>query len=551
MKNRPLIAIDSLGRRMPSPAEYSTRREGKLTGLFYFLWLDNDNRRVYNISEITEKDPFAGYKPDSDIWGKVGEYHFWGEPFYGYYSQGDEWVVRKHMKLITEADIDFLFFDTTNALIYRDKAEIVMKVLQEYHDDGFNIPKVMFYTHTHSGRTVQEIYDNIYKPGLFRDTWFYLDGKPVIVAEESDCSEETRNFFNIKMSQWPNEPDKFGGWPWMDFTRPQRVFSDLNGNPEVINVSVAQHPQERFGDSVLYGETRNCGRAYRRGTNDLSENAYIFGFNFAEQFERALETDPPIVLITGWNEWIAGRWQGPENRPIMFIDCADKTYSRDIEMMKDGYFDNYYIQMASFIRKYKGSGACPAAAAGEETIFDNFSDGDIPRDAMGRIDRYTNYTQRNAIKHIAVSHTQDDITFKISAKKPIICSKEGSFLNIFLSCGKAAGFDYVINGSPNFEKNTTSVEAIHRGAAGVSAERSCDMLTDRNELIRVPFTVSEAEFSVTVPLSVLGIDKSTSSFELWIKAADSTETYEKVDQFYDSGDCAPLGRMAYVYRGIR
>ncbi|UKI13051.1 MAG: hypothetical protein L6V84_01690 [Oscillospiraceae bacterium] len=82
------------------------------------------------------------------------------------------------------------------------------------------------------------------------------------------------------MSQWPNEPDKLGGWPWMDFTRPQRVFSNLQGVPEVINVSVAQHPQLRFGDSVLYGETGNCGRAFHDGHNDPAPDAWKKGYNF-------------------------------------------------------------------------------------------------------------------------------------------------------------------------------------------------------------------------------------------------------------------------------
>lgn len=326
-KNRPLSAIDSLGRSTPSPSETSTVKKDRLTGLFYFLWLENRNKKLYDISKIVAEDPQIGFKPDSEVWGGIGDYHFWGEPLYGYYAQSDEWVVRKHMKLIIAAEIDFLFFDTTNAVIYEDNAKLVMKVLQEYRDSGFAIPKVMFYTNTKSGETVQEIYDKIYRPGFCRDTWFCLDGKPVIIAIESECSDETRDFFNIKMSQWPNEPDKLGGWPWMDFAKPQRIFCDLNGRPETLNVSVAQHPQLRFGDSVLYGETENCGRAWHCGANDKCENAYIMGFNFAEQFERALEADTPIVLITGWNEWIAGRWQGPPERPIMFVDCANNEYS--------------------------------------------------------------------------------------------------------------------------------------------------------------------------------------------------------------------------------
>lgn len=272
----PLMATDTLGRTTPDRAAgVPAPRSNRLVGLFYFLWLGECGKhKPYNVSEIVAADPQAGYKPDSDVWGGVGTYHHWGEPFYGYYYSDDEWVVRHHMKLIMQADIDFLFFDTTNALIYEHNAKLVMRVLQEYHDEGWKIPQVMFYTNTASGKAVQEIYDKIYRPGFARDTWFCLDGKPVIIAVEAECSPECRDFFNIKMSQWPNEPDKLGGWPWMDFTRPQRVFSNLQGVPEVINVSVAQHPQLRFGDSVLYGETGNCGRAFHDGHNDPAPDAW-------------------------------------------------------------------------------------------------------------------------------------------------------------------------------------------------------------------------------------------------------------------------------------
>ncbi len=552
MKNRPLMGIDSLGRSMPDIPKTDTIRENRLTGLFYFLWLDNNNCKIYDVSKITAADPDAGYKPDSDVWGRVGDYHFWGEPFYGYYSQGDEWVVRKHMKLLTEAGLDFLFFDTTNALIYEDKAKLVMKVLQEYHDDGFKIPQVMFYTNTASGATVQKIYDAIYKPEFCKDTWFCLDGKPVIIAVESECSEETRNFFNIKMSQWPNEQDKLGGWPWMDFAKPQRVFADLKGNPEVINVSVAQHPQLRFGDSVLYGETQNCGRAFSKGINDPSPYAYVKGANFEEQFERALETDPPIVLITGWNEWIAGRWEGIESRPIMFVDCANYEYSRDIEMMRDGYFDNFYMQLAHYVRKYKGSEGCITASAGEVTEYYNFSDGDMNRDAMGQIDRYTNFTQRNALMKLEVSHDNDNVTFTLTTKVPVIINEnaddEGSFMNIYISKGLAPGFDYVINGKPDLKHNKASVERILRAPAEVSEDRPCDNLADTELAGYGEINISENTVRFSIPRTLLDIapDKD---FELWIKAADSNKKYCRVDQFYEDGDVMPLGRLAFVYRG--
>ncbi|MBQ7302461.1 MAG: hypothetical protein IJW89_02625 [Clostridia bacterium] len=552
MKNKPLVGIDALGRATPLPTQTDTQKPNRLTGVFYFLWMENEkNIPVYDISKITAADPEAGYKPDSDVWGKYSEAHYWGEPFYGYYWQGDEWVVRKHMKLLIGAGVDFLFFDTTNAVIYAHKAKQVMRILQEYHDDGFRVPQVMFYTNTRSGDTVQEIYDTVYKPQYCPDIWFCLDGKPVIIAVEEECSAETRAFFNIKKSQWPNEPDKQGGWPWMDFTRPQRVFDDINGNPSIINVSVAQHPQERFGDQVLYGETRNCGRAYHNGQNDPDENAYLWGYNFAEQFDRALETAPPIVLITGWNEWIAGRWQGPPERPIMFVDCANCEYSRDLEMMRGGYFDNYYMQLVSYVRQYKGVAGCAPTAVGEQTTFANFTDGDIPRDAKGWVGRYENHTQRNAITALSVSHTDTAVTFTVKTKSPIVLSEVGSFMNIFISKGEAAGFDFVINAHPDFAAKTTTVEKIRRAPAAPTPDRPCDDLTDTALVGTVPLTWDDDSITVTVPLAMLDIAPQDADFVLWLKAADSTRRFDRVDQFYEDGDCAPLGRLCYLYRGTR
>ena len=160
----PLMAVDALGRPTPDTQSGApVSRENRLVGMFYFLWLGEHGRhKPYDISKITAEDPDIGHKPASPLWGGHGVYHHWGEPFYGYYYSNDEWVVRRHMKLLMQADVDFLFFDTTNAAIYRENAKLVMRVLQEYHDEGWKIPRVMFYTNTSSGLTVLDIYDSIY-----------------------------------------------------------------------------------------------------------------------------------------------------------------------------------------------------------------------------------------------------------------------------------------------------------------------------------------------------------------------------------------------------
>jgi len=540
-----LGTVDTFGRDIiVGDTEIPTPKENRLVGLFYFLWLGEHGRQgPYDISKIVEQDPEAGYKTDSSLWGGIGVYHHWGEPLYGYYCSDDEWVIRKHMKLFIQADIDFLFFDTTNAVIYENNVKTIMRVLKEYYDEGWNIPKVMFYTNSSSGATVESIYKNIYLKNYCQETWFCLEGKPVIIAKEEECSHEAREFFNIKMSQWPNEADMAGGWPWMDFARPQRVFPNLKGEPEVINVSVAQHPQLRFGDSVLYGEEGNCGRAFHKDKNDPEPDAWKKGYNFAEQFEHAIKEDPPIVLVTGWNEWLAGRWNGIPSRPIMFVDCANYEYSRDIEMMKGGYFDNYYMQLVSYVKRYKGSKIAPSFSAAptdipltEETfgkdsaVYYGFSDGGYERCAKGYGELiYENRSQRNVIDKVAVRHDNEYISFSILTKDPIKGGfGEGSFMNIYINTEGGSGYSFVIKNASLFR--TSKREDII--PVKEVAKLDCDTA---DKLLRVK-----------VKRSLLGL--TSGSFSLRFKVADSKEEYRTMEDLYINGDSAPLGRLDFLYK---
>ena len=478
----------------------------RLVGLFYFLWLGEHGRtKPYDVTKILAADPDAGHKPDSPEWGAEGVYHHWGEPLYGYYFSEDEWVIRHHVKLIMQCDIDFLFFDTTNAVIYEKNAKLVMHVLQEYHDDGWRIPQVMFYTNTASGKTVENIYNAIYKHGFAKDTWFKLDGRPVIVAKEEECSEETKAFFTIVKSQWPNEPEKPGGWPWMDFTRPQRVFHGEKVNRSVMNVSVAQHPQLRFGDSAMYGEKNNCGRAFHNGENDSTPNAWKKGWNFREQWERAHEAKPDIVLVTGWNEWIAGRWKGTKERPIMFVDCANYEYSRDIEMMRGGYGDTYLRLLRENVRRFKGlsDDVAPNPPLTAKR-YRCFADSAMPRNAEGYGTRYVNFTQRNAPRWIDVAHDSDSVTFIVKTAEPITGSEnEGDFMRIF------------VNGNAVNSFGKTVIDG--------------DTMT------------------LVVPRKSLGLNHDCFRFEF--KFIDSTISCQNPLDWYDHGVAEPLGRLPFIYCG--
>ena len=197
---------DDLGRKIED--SYATGIYGSkgefYVGLFYFLWMgEHGDPGIYDMNKIVKEYGAAAKYLSCGAWGDVGQFHFWGEPLYGYYYSNDEWVIRKHMELLANANVDFLYFDVTNAIAYLHNAKKVMKVCHQLNEEGYDAPKVVFYTHTDSNRLVKEIYKEVYEANCFPDTWFYVDGKPVIVAYSDDNVDD---FFTIRHPQWPNEP---------------------------------------------------------------------------------------------------------------------------------------------------------------------------------------------------------------------------------------------------------------------------------------------------------------------------------------------------------
>ena len=287
-----LYASDDLGRLLPGEAQTGLIRPNRQVGCFYFLTsgANGCTSEPCNISRVMECCPEALRSLSHPAWGSGSMY--WDEPLFGYYFQTDR-----------------------SSHGYADA--------------------------------------NLYHPGLFRELWFEWKGKPFIIADPGECSPEQREFFTFRLPQWPTEAMKQGGCPWIDFERPQRAWKNENGENEIVPVSVAQHPNLSFGDGAFYNDPVPRGRAYHGAGNDKTPEALKYGYNVAEQWERAIELDPEMVFFTGWNEWTVGRIQGDEPRPVLLIDQADREYSRDAEPVKGGFFDNYFMQLCNYLSNHQ------------------------------------------------------------------------------------------------------------------------------------------------------------------------------------------------------
>lgn len=553
-----LTGRDGLGRILPMYQEVGALREDRHVGIFYFLWLGQHSiDGPYDITKIISQEPKAVYDPNHPLWGPKNHYHHWGEPLFGYYFSDDEWVIRRHIEMLVLADIDFLVFDTTNRVVYQNVVLTLLGLLDEYRRAGWKVPQVVFYTNTRSGETVDEIYEFLYKPNLYSELWFRWDGKPLIIGKPEECTEEIREFFTFRLSQWPNEPKKKNGFPWIEFQRPQHVYVNEAGVKEVINVSVAQHPQIIFSDSAFYGERRNWGRSFHNGKHDLSEGAVNWGYNFQEQWDHALNQDPQMIFVTGWNEWVAMRLEGPPERPIRFVDQASQEYSRDIEPMRGGHFDNYYMQLVANVRRFKGVAKPPFVSEKKtidingsfsqwETVFPVYRD--FINDTIRRNHPgfggvvYTNETGRNDFDVLKVTRDDTNLYFYVRTAKPIRLEGNNRSMQLFIRVeGKEGetweGYHFLVD---------CAVLGENRGVL-----RKCKGGWDWEIISGVDCRFEGNEMHIAIPQRLFGIERSDSPFEIHFKWVDNvcvnSDGTISVEDFYLNGDVAPYGRFNFVY----
>ncbi|MDO9152702.1 MAG: T9SS type A sorting domain-containing protein [Paludibacter sp.] len=377
---QPLAGTDELGRTLPQNTLVGALDSGKTVAMFYFLWMGHSASATAtnycDLTKIVAAHPSVLNNYTDPYWGQsTPGYYYWGESIYNYYKGDDYWVHLKNVQLLTDAGVDILVLDATNAIHYGQEANALMNAIDALIAQGKNPPKLVFYTNTNSGATMQNIYNDFYKTGApYRhpNTWYYMISKPLIIGITSESAgKDYASFFTYRESQWPNEAQKTNGWPWIEFQRPQKVYSNSSSQREIVNVSVAQHPNLDvcMGGSAFYSGTGNWGRSYRNGSTGNPAVDLPYGYNVQEQWDYAISQNVPYVFVTGWNEWIVGRWHyptalDPGQQKSQFVDQASPEYSRDIEPSLTGSLkDNYYMQLVSNVRKYKGVEAATALSA--------------------------------------------------------------------------------------------------------------------------------------------------------------------------------------------
>ena len=550
----PWPATDGLGRSLPTAQSPAGILPERCVGIFYFLWHDQSwnaqqlARPPNDLAKILSMDPDILSKPDSPLWGAPGDPYYWGEPLYGYYNISDPWVLRRHANLLADAGIDTVIFDTTNRATYRAEYMKLCEVWTQVRKEGGRTPRICFMVNTQAGETANEIYQDLYRPGLYKDLWFTWHGKPLMICDPAEASPELRDFFTLRKAHWPFEQvNTQNAWHW-EATHPQVYSYDQDpARPEQVNVAVAQNLRISDGKVTNMSEGDARGRSFHAGKRDTSPGAVNQGHNFEEQWQRAHELNPPFVMVTGWNEWIAGKFSRPD-RPVVFVDQYDQEHSRDIEPVTGLHNDNYYYQLVANVRRYKGHPALPTATP-EKTIdlaagfsqwqdvgpeFTDHAFDNGPRDFGQGARKYQNKSGRNDIVSAKVAHDSTNLYFQVRTRDALTPASDPNWMWLLIDADQDPktgweGYDFIVNRTIEGRESW-----LEQNTGGWNWKKTA----------KLQIRITGNELMLTIPRDAIGrANRAELNFKWW----DNPQKPGDIMDTYLSGDAAPDGRFNFCY----
>ncbi|TWU33029.1 glycoside hydrolase family 71/99 protein [Novipirellula artificiosorum] len=550
----PWPATDALGRTLPSDSEVPSPRGDRFVGIFYFLTAGRDIHLLPNdLAKILPQDPDLLSKPDSPLWGPRGPY-YWGEPIYGYYNARDPWVIRRHATLLADAGVDTVIFDTTNRLTYPDVYMQICKVWSQMLRDGEQVPRLCFMVNTKAGQTADELYHDLYEPRRYPELWFHWQGKPLLICDPELASEDVKQFFTLRKAHWPfTMEDTHNAWHW-EATYPQPYsYDESPDRPEQVNVSVAQNLDVTSGKPVNMSQKMARGRSFHDGQQNIGPDSVNRGANFNEQWRRAYQLDPPFVMVTGWNEWTAGKYSRP-GVPVVFVDQFDQEFSRDIEPVTGLHGDNYYYQLVAGIRRYKGLPALPKASSPKTIQLDagfdqwqgvspEFTDHvfDTGHRDFGKGEvHYTNTSGRNDFVTMKVSRDSENLYFYAKSRLPLTARSDPNWMWLMIDMDRDRntgweGYDFLLNRTIDGDQSW-----LEKHLDGWQWQK----------VSQVEIRVEDNELMLAVPRESLGLS-ANGAIEFDFKWWDNPQSPGEIMDTYSSGDTAPDARFNFRYSAAK
>ena len=581
------VFTDGLGRTSLTYEDVGAPREGKSVAMFYWTWHIGGgftSQVPVNLQQICEQYPEAIRDYNHEIWKGTSNY-WWNESIYGFYKTDDAWVLRKQAELLTNAGVDVIFTDNTNAdLTWNVSYNALLKEWDDAMTDGLKTPKLSFmlpfWDENYTNIQLSAIYQDLFRTDRYPNLWYYRDGKPMVMAmpnafnpNTSPLEKEISGFFTFRAGQpgYVVDDTAYRTWGWLSMYPQAKYYESsknkANGIVDQITVGVAMNHNYKLGALAAMSGDNIAGRSYTSTYQDRYDKegaeASKWGYNFAEQWNYALQVDPSVVFVTGWNEFRVGRYESwPEGSdtavPNAFPDQFNDEFSRDIEPTKGALKDHYYYQLVNFVRQYKGANPIPTPSAkttidlsagqdqwkAVEPYFGAYIGNTNHRDALGYGDvQLTETSGRNDIIGAQIARDDEFVYFNVECAADITPYTDSLWMTLYIDSDQQnqgwETFEYVIN------KSAASADTV-------VLEKFTGNGYDSEKVADCAYTVDGRYMTIKVAKSDLALsgDDYTINFS-WTDNVHDEGDYSKfsgdIMDFYISGDVAPGARFKYSY----
>ncbi len=571
-------ATDDLGRTLPSFAQTGPPKANRHVGLFYWQWHGNNRwlpNGQYDLTKFLKSRPYFKDFTANPPGGPNNPTFYWAQPVFGYYRSTDPYVIRKHLVMLADSGVDFLFLDYTNSGVYDAELQVFLDVARELKNTGLNVPKLTFFLNHEPDWKTYALYQKWYLNPQYSDMWFRWRGKPLLMApipldaaklragQNAALLPAIRDYFTFRPT-WAfhskeKEPTK---WRFMHgYNAP--VANDPEGRPEqlVVNKSTGGPIWDNLkngGVSAVEGKTyQETDYAPDWTLKDADK-----GIFFQNGWKRAREIAAPMLLVTGWNEWTASVWNTPNvvmlGRKTVegqghIVDEFNTQFNRDIEPMRGGTRDNYYWQFVANMRLYKGMAAPQKVSDPRAIAIDGaFEDWkgvtpryvDAPNDTSNRDFaatvpeiRYLNTSARNDIALSQVARGAHRVAFHVQTAAPLSPPTGTNWMNLLIDADNNAktgwnGYDLLVNRTRSGQKCS-----IERAVGKDWKWRAAGM---------APFAVLGRDIEIALPRTLFG----PSALQFSFKWADNLPAVPAIEDFYTQGDVAPDTRFNALFQEV-
>ncbi|MGV3764131.1 hypothetical protein [Parapedobacter sp.] len=411
-------------------------------------------------------------------------------------------------------------------------------------------------------------------------------GDPAYTEEfYTDYTQEVKDFFTLRTMWWGYHKwagERFVGtednWSFgydlgneaVRLMDPDSLLSRHRGKKEQAAVTPAQHSSTLIGKSW----TREQGEP-TLNDQDMPEATEVpwlgktvahpegYGIYFQERWDEALHADPQFLYINDWNEWTAGKYDSEAGKtqnfmrrksPFIFIDQYNAEFNRGIQPMKGGYTDNYYMQMAQNIRRYKGVRPIPESygihAVAIDGDFAEWDQIDVEyRDTKADVAHrdykgygglhYTNVSGRNDIVTSKVAVQRKSIAFYVETSGYLSPHTDNHWMLLLIDADQDPetgwfGYDFAVNKQVNDGSQTTLMRYD-----ATNGDNPWSKVAD------LEYRYQGNQLELAIPRKILGLDTDQLSFDF--KWSDNAASLEDPISLCVDGDTAPNRRFNYRY----